>query len=83
VATKDDDGRQLVTGGLPMTEGRHSPLLGGGADISCAIMVGAVRPGLDHDKTPDSVSLLGIHTREREREPHSQHVCSGNARARR
>jgi hypothetical protein len=39
---------QLVTGGSPMTEGRHywEVELTAGYDI----MVGAVRPGLDHDK---------------------------------
>jgi hypothetical protein len=42
---------QLVTGGEPMTEGRHyweveMTKWGGDNDI----MVGAVRPGLDHDK---------------------------------
>jgi hypothetical protein len=53
VATKDKDGDdyQLVTGGSPMTEGRHywevDLTWSGGL---CAILVGAVRPGLDHDK---------------------------------
>ena len=40
---------QLVTGGSPMTEGRHYwevELTAGCIDL----MVGAVRPGLDHDK---------------------------------
>jgi len=40
-------GYQLVTGGSPMTEGRHYwevELTAG-----CCLMVGAVRPGLDHD----------------------------------
>ncbi len=50
VATKTvpDYKSQLVTGGSPMTEGRHYwevELTAG-----YAIMVGAVRPGLDHDK---------------------------------
>jgi hypothetical protein len=40
---------QLVTGGSPMTEGRHywEVELTAGAGY---VMVGAVRPGLDHDK---------------------------------
>jgi hypothetical protein len=49
VATKPyTDGYQLVTGGLPMTEGRHywEIELTNGALGS---MVGAVRPGVDHD----------------------------------
>jgi hypothetical protein len=55
VATKDKEWRQLVTGGSPMTEGRHywevelawtdEKYRGRGS-----IMVGALRPGLDHDK---------------------------------
>jgi hypothetical protein len=48
VATKTGNGYQLVTGGSPMTEGRHYwevELTAG-----YCIMVGAVRPGLDHDK---------------------------------
>ena len=52
VATKEDEnGRQLVTGGSPMTEGRHywEVELTWTAGY-CGIMVGAVRPGLDHDK---------------------------------
>ena len=48
-AASDTGGWQLVTGGSPMTEGRHyweveltaGPLI---------MLVGAVRPGLDHDK---------------------------------
>ena len=51
VATKDKTGWQMVTGGSPMTEGRHywevELTWTGGL---CSIMVGAVRPGLDHDK---------------------------------
>jgi hypothetical protein len=50
VATKDAVNRQLVTGGSPMTEGRHYwevELALTGDD--CNIMVGAVRPSLDHD----------------------------------
>ena len=51
VATKpaSDFNWNLVTGGSPMTEGRlywEVELTAGGH----AIMVGAVRPGLDHDK---------------------------------
>jgi hypothetical protein len=50
VATMTGEGYtcQLVTGGSPMTEGRHywEVELTVGYDI----MVGAVRPGLDHDK---------------------------------
>ena len=50
-ATKDQDGHQLVTGGSPMTEGRHYwEVELTCADDDCYIMVGAVRPGLDHDK---------------------------------
>jgi hypothetical protein len=53
VATKDKDetdGFELVTGGSPMTEGRHYWEV----ELTwtagrCHIMVGAVRPGLDHD----------------------------------
>jgi hypothetical protein len=51
VATKTAGyGSQLVTGGSPMTEGRHYwevELTAGFVDV----MVGAVRPGLDHDKS--------------------------------
>jgi hypothetical protein len=51
VATKDETGYQLVTGGSPMTEGRHYWEV----ELTCAgdacfNFVGAVRPGLDHDK---------------------------------
>jgi hypothetical protein len=65
VATKDEDGDQLVTGGSPMTEGRHYwevelTLTGG----YCEIFVGAVRPGLDHgkgdhDDTNDAYYIYG------------------------
>jgi hypothetical protein len=52
VATKNTDGHQLVTGGSPMTEGRHywevEHTPADAAEIW--FMVGAVRPGLDHDK---------------------------------
>jgi hypothetical protein len=50
VASRESYGWQLVTGGSPMTEGRHywevemTTWAGGG------LMVGAVRPGLDHDR---------------------------------
>jgi hypothetical protein len=66
VATKheDGDGRQLVTGGSPMTEGRHYwevELTWSGEP--CSIMVGAVRPGLDHDqdhyRTNDAYYIFG------------------------
>jgi hypothetical protein len=52
VATKGDEtGNQLVTGGSPMTEGRHYwEVELTCADEDCFINVGAVRPGLDHDK---------------------------------
>ena len=48
MATKNTGNWQLVTGGSPMTEGRHywEVELTAGSSI----MVGAVRPGLDHDK---------------------------------
>ena len=51
VATKttQDYKYHLVTGGSPMTEGRHYwevELTAG-----CSILVGAVRPGLDHEKS--------------------------------
>jgi hypothetical protein len=44
---------QLVTGGSPMTEGRHywEVELTWDVDI-CFSMVGAARPGLDHDTSP-------------------------------
>jgi hypothetical protein len=64
VATKDKPGWQLVTGGSPMTEGRHYwevELTWAGCE--CFIMVGAVRPGLDHDKdhfnTNDAYCIYG------------------------
>jgi hypothetical protein len=44
---------QLVTGGLPMTEGRHYwevELTAGDAQQQGPVLVGAVRPGLDHDE---------------------------------
>ena len=52
VATRDEaTTTQLVTGGSPMTEGRHYwEVELTCADYSCSITVGAVRPGLDHDK---------------------------------
>jgi hypothetical protein len=64
VATKDERGLQLVTGGSPMTEGRHywEVELTRTAGF-CYIMVGAVRPGLDHDKhhhdTNDAYCIFG------------------------
>jgi hypothetical protein len=53
VATQNTHGGwQLVTGGSPMTEGRHywevEYTSAGASQIM--FMVGAVRPGLDHDK---------------------------------
>ena len=64
MVTKDKDGTQLVTSGSPMTEGRHYwevELKWAGED--CYIMVGAVRPGLDHDKyqhtTNDAYYIYG------------------------
>jgi hypothetical protein len=51
VATKTGVGYQLVTGGEPMTEGRHYwevEITKWEEKYSC--MIGAVRPGLDHDK---------------------------------
>ena len=53
VATKSGHGAwQLATGGSPMTEGRHYwEVEYTSANASqIAFMVGAVRPGLDHDK---------------------------------
>jgi hypothetical protein len=47
VATKTGWGYQLATGGSPMTEGRHYWEVEFGHGDS---LVGAVRPGLDHDK---------------------------------
>jgi hypothetical protein len=66
VATKDGATRtQLVTGGSPMTEGRHYwEVELTCADYGCYISVGAVRPGLDHDKkhydTNDAFYIAGI-----------------------
>jgi hypothetical protein len=52
VATQDQEGWQLVTGGPPMTEGRHYwEVELTWTDDRCFTMVGAVRPGLGHDKT--------------------------------
>jgi hypothetical protein len=50
VATKDDTGPQLATGGSPMTEGRHywEVELTWTAGF-CDILVGVVRLGLDYD----------------------------------
>ena len=64
VATKVEYGFQLVTGGSPMTEGRHYWEV----ELTwtagwCYIMVGAVRPDLDHDKnhhtTNDAYYIYG------------------------
>ena len=65
VATKDEGGYQLVTGGSPMTEGRHywevELTWAGGRGY---FMVGAVRSGLDHDKrqydTDDAYYIFGF-----------------------
>jgi hypothetical protein len=52
VATAGSDGWQMVTGGEPMTEGRHywevEITKRGNADF--IFLLGAVRPSLDHDK---------------------------------
>jgi hypothetical protein len=52
VATKNTHGWQLMTGGSPMTEGQHYwEVEFTSANASqIAFMVGAVRPGLDHNK---------------------------------
>jgi hypothetical protein len=53
VATKNSHGGwQLVTGGSPMTEGRHYwEVEYASADVyTSAFMIGAARPGLGHDK---------------------------------
>jgi hypothetical protein len=51
VATKDEIGNQMVTGGSAMTEGRHywEVEVTWAAD-RCVILIGAVRPGLNHEK---------------------------------
>jgi hypothetical protein len=63
VATKDETCFQLVTGGSPMTEGRHYWEVEVTWTDYCNIMVGAVRPGLDHDKshfhTNDAYHICG------------------------
>ena len=46
VATKNTGGVELVTGALPMTEGRHYWEVQVSGQ---SVFVGAVRPGLDHD----------------------------------
>jgi hypothetical protein len=46
VATRNGSSYQLVTGGSPMTEGRHFWEVQVSGD---SVLVGAVRPGLDHD----------------------------------
>ena len=55
----------LVTGGSPMTEGRHywgMELTAGNWDVG--VMVGAVRPGMEHDKghslTNDAYFIKGV-----------------------
>jgi hypothetical protein len=52
VATAGSAGRQLVTGGEPMTEGRHywEVEITKRGNAGLIFLVGAVRPGLDHDK---------------------------------
>jgi hypothetical protein len=51
VATRDKAGNQPVTGGPPMTEGRHYWEVEVTWRVDdCCINVGAVRPGLDHIK---------------------------------
>jgi hypothetical protein len=50
VATADTDGWQLVTGGEPMTEGRHYWEVEMAKWKEDSLFLGAVRPGLDHDK---------------------------------
>ena len=52
VATAGSDGYQLVTGGEPMTEGRHywEVEITKQVEAKYIFRVGAVRPGLDHDK---------------------------------
>ena len=52
VATRDETcSTQLLTGGSPMTEGRHYwEVELTCADEDCCISVGAARPGLDHGK---------------------------------
>ena len=63
VATKDKTGAQLVTGGSPMTEGRHYWEVELTWTDDGDILVGAVRPGLDHDKfhafTNDAYYITG------------------------
>jgi hypothetical protein len=52
VATKDKgESFHLTTGGSPMTEGRHYWEVELAAAEYCDMMVGAVRPGLDHEMT--------------------------------
>jgi hypothetical protein len=52
VATVSSDAWHLVTGGEPMTEGRHywEVEITKRAEAGFFFLVGAVRPGLDHDK---------------------------------
>ena len=56
VATAGSDGYHLVTGGEPMTEGRHYWEVEITKQVKPYIfVVGAVRPGLDHDKMQESL----------------------------
>jgi hypothetical protein len=52
VATAGSDGYQLVTGGEPMTEGRHywEVEITKQVEAKYIFRVGAVRPGLEHDE---------------------------------
>jgi hypothetical protein len=65
VATKNIYGWELVTGGSPMTEGRHywEVEFTAADDSQVVFMVGAVRPGRDHDKfhafTNDAYFIYG------------------------
>ena len=68
VATREAaEGYRLVTGGSPMTEGRHywEVEVTWPSGNRCEIMVGAVRPGLDHNKThhdtSDAYYIFGGH----------------------
>jgi hypothetical protein len=56
VATKETNtgGWQLVTGGEPMAEGRYywEVEITAYSRTVCSVMIGAVRPGLDHNESP-------------------------------
>ena len=54
VATNNGDQEQVVTGSSPMTEGRHYWEVE--INVTHGIMVGATRPGVDHDEAPDNDS---------------------------